>query len=132
MNNFENIIELLNNSNAYFSVIPKARTAKIVRTIIDIVAKVPDSLDVQIKLCQNVIEWCKTEKRTFLRQRVEGKVTQFQPYLWNILARLLIKSLKFNSWLHCYYRRNLYKKLSYSLFLYLSKFSVLILIINLS
>jgi 26S proteasome regulatory subunit N6 len=65
---------LLKKSNAFFAQIPKAKTAKIVRSIIDIVSKTPDSLDVQVSLCQDVVEWCTAEKRTFLRHRIESKV----------------------------------------------------------
>jgi len=39
---------LLQTANAFFAVVPKAKTAKIVRTIIDIVAKVPDSGPLQV------------------------------------------------------------------------------------
>lgn len=41
---------LLQTANAFFAVVPKAKTAKIVRTIIDIVAKVPDSVPLQVKI----------------------------------------------------------------------------------
>jgi len=71
---FSDVMNLLKENNAFFGSIPKARTAKIVRSIIDIVANVPDSLNVQVTLCQDVIAWCKAEKRTFLRQRIEAKL----------------------------------------------------------
>eukprot|EP01041_Mallomonas_annulata_P012872 gene12872-27146_t len=70
---FDDVIALLNKNGSFFESIPKARTAKIVRNVIDIVATVKDSLDIQIRLCKDVIEWCKLEKRTFLKQRVEAK-----------------------------------------------------------
>jgi hypothetical protein len=73
---FTDVMKLLKENNDFFGAIPKARTAKIVRSIIDIVAYVPDSLEIQITLCKEVIEWCKLEKRTFLRQRVEAKVSK--------------------------------------------------------
>jgi hypothetical protein len=72
---FDAVLGVLRNNNEFFGVIPKARTAKIVRNILEIVAKVPDSLSVQIRLCRDVVEWCKAEKRTFLRQRIEAKVS---------------------------------------------------------
>jgi 26S proteasome regulatory subunit N6 len=71
---FNEVLQLLQSNNDFFAVIPKARTAKIVRNILNIVATVPDSLDIQIGLCKDVVEWCQQEKRTFLRQRIEAKV----------------------------------------------------------
>jgi 26S proteasome regulatory subunit N6 len=67
-------MNILQNNNEFFSSIPKAKTAKIVRNILNIVASVPDSIDVQISLCKDIIKWCEVEKRTFLRQRIDGKL----------------------------------------------------------
>eukprot|EP00163_Fabomonas_tropica_P032213 TRINITY_DN798_c1_g2_i4.p1 TRINITY_DN798_c1_g2~~TRINITY_DN798_c1_g2_i4.p1 ORF type:complete len:419 (-),score=111.43 TRINITY_DN798_c1_g2_i4:190-1446(-) len=58
----------------FTSTIPKAKTAKIVRSVIDHIALVPDSFDTQIQLCKEVIEWTRKEKRTFLRQRIENRL----------------------------------------------------------
>ena len=74
---YDNILTLLKANNELFSTIPKARTAKIVRSMLNIVATVPDSLAAQIQLCNEVVSWCKIEKRNFLRQRVEAKVSCF-------------------------------------------------------
>lgn len=71
---FGEVLTLLKNNGDFFATIPKAKTAKTVRNILNIVASVPDSLDIQINLCKDVIDWCKIEKRTFLRQRIEAKV----------------------------------------------------------
>lgn len=86
---FSEVLNLLKNSNALFGSIAKSRTAKIVRTILDTVAEVPDSVDIQVDLCRDIIEWCKTEKRTFLRQRVESKVSLFQ-FLLCVLSLLCV------------------------------------------
>src|SRR5690242_20510937 len=56
-----------------FNAFPKAKTAKIVRSLIDYSALIPNSLPLQIKLCEDSIEWCNQEKRAFLRQRLETK-----------------------------------------------------------
>lgn len=71
---YDDVMGLLKQNDDFFGAVPKAKTAKIVRSILTIVAEAPDSLDVQVKLCKDVIEWCKAEKRTFLRQRVEAKL----------------------------------------------------------
>mmetsp|Transcript_406 Transcript_406/g.1409 ORF Transcript_406/g.1409 Transcript_406/m.1409 type:complete len:420 (-) Transcript_406:68-1327(-) len=66
--------QLLTTIRPFFSSIPKAKTAKIVRSLIDLIAEVPDTLQLQIDLCLESIAWCKESKRTFLRQRVETKL----------------------------------------------------------
>lgn len=71
---FDDVMALLKSNSEFFSLIPKAKTAKIVRSILSIVGTIPDSLDVQISLCKDVVQWCVAEKRTFLRQRIEAKV----------------------------------------------------------
>lgn len=67
---------LLKSCSDFFAIIPKAKTAKIVRSILDIVgaAGTSDLNDVSIAVCRDIIEWCKAEKRTFLRQRIESKL----------------------------------------------------------
>lgn len=62
---------LLTKLRGYFSVIPKAKTAKMVRSVIDAIAKIPGSTDLQLAVCKEQMEWARTEKRTFLRQRIE-------------------------------------------------------------
>eukprot|EP00435_Cladocopium_sp_Y103_P018147 s4496_g4.t1 len=57
-----------------FSELPKAKTAKIVRHLIDLLAKTEGSQALQIEMCKDCILWCKGEKRTFLRHRVETKL----------------------------------------------------------
>lgn len=62
----------------------------------NIVSTIPDSLDIQVSLCKDVVAWCVVEKRTFLRQRIEAKLAnlllqQKQP----TVALTLIDSLLF-------------------------------------
>eukprot|EP00898_Chlorokybus_atmophyticus_P003910 jgi/Chlat1/451/Chrsp103S01066 len=70
---------LLTEIRPYFALIPKAKTAKLVRTFIDLVAKVPNTTQLQV-------EWTRQEKRTFLRQRVEAR-----------LASLLLETKEFTA-----------------------------------
>mmetsp|Transcript_1666 Transcript_1666/g.3665 ORF Transcript_1666/g.3665 Transcript_1666/m.3665 type:complete len:476 (-) Transcript_1666:204-1631(-) len=59
----------------FFANATKAKTAKVVRAVLDAVcALAPDELDMQSQICRNIISWCQAEKRTFLRQRVEAKL----------------------------------------------------------
>ncbi|KAK4753566.1 hypothetical protein SAY87_001670 [Trapa incisa] len=73
-NRAEDLRTLLTQLRPYFSLIPKAKTAKIVRGIIDAVAKIPETSDLQISLCKEMVQWTRAEKRTFLRQRVEARL----------------------------------------------------------
>jgi len=69
----QELAQLTRDIRKYFSLYPKAKTAKIVRTLIDMVART-SAADIQINLCLESIEWCKTEKRNFLRHRVETRL----------------------------------------------------------
>mmetsp|Transcript_30689 Transcript_30689/g.44869 ORF Transcript_30689/g.44869 Transcript_30689/m.44869 type:complete len:437 (-) Transcript_30689:323-1633(-) len=68
------IQKLMISIRPFFANIPKAKTAKIVRTLIELVAKVDGSTELQLQLCLDTIEWCKQEKRTFLRHRIQAKL----------------------------------------------------------
>lgn len=73
------LVEPLSQSvRPFFATIPKAKTAKIVRGLLDAVSNnvtsESESSELQLALCQSTIQWCKDEKRTFLRQRVEGRL----------------------------------------------------------
>jgi 26S proteasome regulatory subunit N6 len=70
----EELRSLLTDLRPYFSLVPKAKTAKIVRGIIDAVAKIPGTSELQISLCREMVEWTRSEKRMFLRQRVEARL----------------------------------------------------------
>ncbi|GMF10605.1 unnamed protein product [Phytophthora lilii] len=91
---------LLQSLRPFFATLARAKTGKIVRTVIDMVAKVqvldaPKALQLQADLCLDSIEWCKQEKHTFLRQRVEARLAsiyfqqdKFQPAL-DLITELL-------------------------------------------
>mmetsp|Transcript_70553 Transcript_70553/g.138708 ORF Transcript_70553/g.138708 Transcript_70553/m.138708 type:complete len:436 (-) Transcript_70553:263-1570(-) len=81
---FAKVLSLLEAANPLFAGIAKAKTAKIVRSVIEIACEVPDAVDIQIGLCEQVVAWCMAEKRSFLRQRVQSK-----------LAALLFKAEKY-------------------------------------
>lgn len=83
-----------------FVELPKAKTAKVVRTLIDFLSKTPNSTELQIEMCMDCIQWCKGEKRTFLRQRVETRLaglylqeSKYQEAL-ELLTKLLVEVKK--------------------------------------
>jgi 26S proteasome regulatory subunit N6 len=70
----EKIVDLTRKLRPFFGQVAKAKTAKLIRVVLDRVALIPNSEQVQIDLCLETIEWCLQEKRTFLRQRVQAKL----------------------------------------------------------
>ena len=58
----------------FFAYFPKAKTAKIVKTILELFEDIPNTIQQQIEICKESIEWSKQEKRTFLRQRIETRL----------------------------------------------------------
>ncbi|KAH3761019.1 26S proteasome non-ATPase regulatory subunit 11 [Pelomyxa schiedti] len=65
------LIGLLQKTIPVFASISKAKTAKIVRTMLDKVAGVQGSEHLQIMLCKECIAWTNETKRTYLRQRLQ-------------------------------------------------------------
>jgi len=82
----QQLIGLSKEIRPFFDSISKAKTAKIVRSLIDILAdtkSVGDSkagangysfLDTQLLLCEESIAWARETKRNFLRQRIETRL----------------------------------------------------------
>jgi 26S proteasome regulatory subunit N6 len=68
------LVELSTALKPMFVDLPKAKTAKIVRSLIDLLAKIDGSLALQLELCKGYVEWCKEGKRSFLRQRIETRL----------------------------------------------------------
>ncbi|PHJ25880.1 pci domain-containing protein [Cystoisospora suis] len=72
----ESLQQLLRSSLPFFALLAKARTAKLVRMLVDAVADLPGAESALVELCKEVIPWCQGEKRTFLRHRVEVRLAQ--------------------------------------------------------
>jgi 26S proteasome regulatory subunit N6 len=70
----EEVGKLLRDIRPLFVTMAKARTAKITRSLLDTVAG--SDLSLQISLAEDVVAWARTEKRTFLRQRIEARLAE--------------------------------------------------------
>lgn len=75
---------LLTQLQDFFNTLAKAKTAKIVRQVVEIVGRGSAGINLQAAMCTDAIEWCIQEKRTFLKQRLQTR-----------LAALLMKQGKF-------------------------------------
>lgn len=86
---------LLSEMRPLFPSIPKAKTAKIVRTVIDAIAKVPNNTQLLLDVCKEQVVWAASEKRTFLRQRIEVRLASLYaeghdyPSALALIAKLL-------------------------------------------
>lgn len=95
----QELAELIQTSRSVMSSLAKAKTAKIVRQLIDLFTTIPDTLDIQIAVTKSSIEWAISEKRSFLRQNLEARLVglylQKQSYQEAlVLINSLLKELK--------------------------------------
>ncbi|PPQ84990.1 hypothetical protein CVT25_010522 [Psilocybe cyanescens] len=95
----EGLAEVINRSRAFMSSTAKAKTAKLIRTLLDYFAAIPDSQKVQMKALTDNIAWAKQEKRIFLKHSLETRLVglqlesrQYQPAL--ALIDTLLTELK--------------------------------------
>ncbi|GAB7351588.1 hypothetical protein MBLNU459_g2210t1 [Dothideomycetes sp. NU459] len=77
----------------------KAKTAKLVRQLLDLFHDIPNSLETQISVTKSCIEWAVSERRGFLRQNLETRLVtlymQKQSYYDALtLINGLLKELK--------------------------------------
>jgi 26S proteasome regulatory subunit N6 len=93
------IAKLLRGHKEFLTAIPKAKTAKLVRTLIDRVGQVHGSNALQAELLDESIAWCKAEQRNFLRIRLQTRLAglllaqeKFHDAL--ILAQALLREIK--------------------------------------
>ncbi|KAL4911565.1 hypothetical protein BDW74DRAFT_164990 [Aspergillus multicolor] len=70
----QEIAELIKTSRDSFSSFAKAKTAKLVRQLLDLFSEIPNTLDIQIAVIRSCIEWAVAERRSFLRQNLETRL----------------------------------------------------------
>ncbi|RKP06520.1 PCI domain-containing protein [Thamnocephalis sphaerospora] len=66
--------ELIRTSRTLMGDIAKAKSAKIVRTLMEQFSEIPESRELQINVCRECIDWCIAEKRIYLKQALETRL----------------------------------------------------------
>ncbi|KAK4684303.1 26S proteasome regulatory subunit N6, partial [Tremellales sp. Uapishka_1] len=93
----DDLAKLVTDSRTFMAQIAKAKTAKLIRTLIDYFP--PSARELQMKVTEENIEWARKEKRVFLRQSLEIKLIGLQLDAQNYRLALgmidgLLKELK--------------------------------------
>ncbi|XP_071445606.1 26S proteasome non-ATPase regulatory subunit 11 isoform X1 [Hetaerina americana] len=66
--------ELIRATRPFLAYISKAKAAKLVRALVDMFLDLEAGIGIEVKLCQECIDWAKQERRTFLRQSLEARL----------------------------------------------------------
>lgn len=97
----DDIAELIKTTRSSLSNFAKAKTAKLVRQLLDYLAAIPNTLDKQISVTKSCIDWAVSERRSFLRQNLETRLVSLymqkqQYYDALTLINNLLRELKRN------------------------------------
>lgn len=95
----DQLVELITKSRDVLSSFAKAKTAKLVRQLLDLFHGIPNTLDIQIYVTKSCIAWATSERRGFLRQNLEVRLVNLfmqksQYYEALSLINSLLKELK--------------------------------------
>ncbi|KAF2478243.1 PCI-domain-containing protein [Lindgomyces ingoldianus] len=93
------LAELVRQTRSVLSSFAKAKTAKLVRQLLELFTTIPNTTDIQISVTKSCIEWAISERRGFLRQNLETRLVslymQKQSYYEALtLINSLLKELK--------------------------------------
>jgi 26S proteasome regulatory subunit N6 len=76
--NAEGLAQVITLSRSFMSSTAKAKTAKLIRTLLDFFTAIPNSQQVQINTLTDNISWAKREKRIFLKHSLETRLVSLQ------------------------------------------------------
>ncbi|KAG9314892.1 proteasome regulatory subunit [Chiua virens] len=76
--NAKDLAEVITLSRSFMSSTAKAKTAKLIRTLLNYFNDIPNSRQVQIDVLMDNIEWSKREKRIFLKHSLEIRLVALQ------------------------------------------------------
>ncbi|KAJ2696754.1 26S proteasome regulatory subunit rpn6 [Coemansia sp. IMI 203386] len=68
------LTNLINGSQNYLVTVSKAKSSKLIRTLVDRFDGIQGGLQPQIATCQGMVEWAKSENREYLRQALETRL----------------------------------------------------------
>ncbi|PVU95111.1 hypothetical protein BB560_005886 [Smittium megazygosporum] len=68
------LTNVFNNSREFLSSLPRAKSSKLVQTLIDRFSCIPNAQDIQLQVCIDSIEWAKGDNRIYLLQALEKKL----------------------------------------------------------
>jgi len=71
---YEDLRNFIVDTRPFFSTIAKAKTAKILKELLNIFAQIPNTEKLQAEFCKETITWCEKEGRSFLKQRVQARL----------------------------------------------------------
>ncbi|PTB79404.1 hypothetical protein M440DRAFT_1460961 [Trichoderma longibrachiatum ATCC 18648] len=70
----QELVTLVQESRTVFSSFAKAKSAKLVRQLLDLFKDIPNSVDVEIAVTKDCIEWATSERRAFQRQDLQVRL----------------------------------------------------------
>ncbi|KAF6742189.1 proteasome regulatory particle subunit [Ephemerocybe angulata] len=76
--NAQGLSNVITQSRSFMSSTAKAKTAKLIRTLLDFFNSIPDSYDIQKQTLIDNIAWAKAEKRIFLKHSLETRLVGLQ------------------------------------------------------
>ncbi|KAJ3511057.1 hypothetical protein NLJ89_g4317 [Agrocybe chaxingu] len=76
--NAQGLAEVITQSRAFMSSTAKAKTAKLIRTLLDYFNPIPGSQKIQMQVLTDNIAWAKAEKRIFLKHSLETRLVGIQ------------------------------------------------------
>ncbi|KAI1292833.1 26S proteasome non-ATPase regulatory subunit 11 [Halotydeus destructor] len=70
----QELASLIRQVRPFLNMISKAKAAKLVRQLVDLMLDMELGTELEVDLCKECIEWSKEDKRTFLRQSLECRL----------------------------------------------------------
>ncbi|KAJ2740967.1 26S proteasome regulatory subunit rpn6 [Coemansia sp. BCRC 34301] len=68
------LTKLINGSQGYLTAVSKAKSSKLIRTLVDRFNGIEGGIQPQISTCRGMVDWAKGENREYLRQALETRL----------------------------------------------------------